>query len=529
MSECPKCGSNYGMALEDGKSYCISCKAFFGDVKSSPMIKKKGKMTEEEIAEEVASVKTLRHMALKDRRVSKEVATFYDVRVSFNNDGEVAKHYYPYGEGVYNVRVVEGKRFYQLHDSLTLFGADKFPPGGKRIVINEGEVDTLSMAEASYGKYHKFYPVVGVKGSNRSDVLLANREYLRSFKEVILMFDDDEAGHKAEADAIRIIGMDKVKVAKLPCKDANQVLLERGSDTLLQCMFEAQPFVPSGIISTEQLWEKLVEYNNTPSVLFPSCLHHVNKKTKGMRKGEITLFVSGTSTGKSTLMREISLHLKETEDTRVGIVALEESPAETARKLSGMVLKRNPANEELSLEDLKPGFDSAFGGNKFMLLDHQGSINDSSIIDKMEYMVLCGCEYLIVDHITILVSEGADKLTGNEATDKVMNDLLRFVKKHNVWIGLVSHLRKTGQTGKSFEEGQMPTLDDIKGSGSIKQISFDIVGFARNLMEEDEELRNTIEIAVLKCRFTGLTGPAGNALYDFQTGRLVEVSEITKL
>jgi replicative DNA helicase len=121
-----------------------------------------------------------------------------------------------------------------------------------------------------------------------------------------------------------------------------------------------------------------------------------------------------------------------------------------------------------------------------------------------------------------LVSEGADKLTGNEAIDKTMNDLLRFVKRHNVWIGLVSHLRKTVNTGKAFEEGRMPNLDDIKGSGSIKQISFDIFAFARNLMDDDPVARNTIEMAVLKSRHTGLTGSAGTAYYDYQTGRFMQ-------
>jgi len=106
-----------------------------------------------------------------------------------------------------------------------------------------------------------------------------------------------------------------------------------------------------------------------------------------------------------------------------------------------------------------------------------------------------------------------------------MNDLLRFVKRHNVWVGLVSHLRKTTNTGKAFEEGRMPNLDDIKGSGSIKQISFDIIAFARNLMEPDIVKRNTIDMAVLKCRYTGLTGSVDGAYYDYNSGRFKQISE----
>ena len=66
----------------------------------------------------------------------------------------------------------------------------------------------------------------------------------------------------------------------------------------------------------------------------------------------------------------------------------------------------------------------------------------------------------------------------------------------------------------------MASLDDIKGSGSIKQISFDIVAFSRNMMADDIGERNRISFAVLKSRFNGETGKAGSASYDTFTGRL---------
>ena len=71
----------------------------------------------------------------------------------------------------------------------------------------------------------------------------------------------------------------------------------------------------------------------------------------------------------------------------------------------------------------------------------------------------------------------------------------------------------------------MASIDDIKGSGSIKQISFDIVAFARNLVAEDEGERNTIRFRVLKSRFTGFTGDAGAAVYDTTTTRLSNAAD----
>ena len=106
-----------------------------------------------------------------------------------------------------------------------------------------------------------------------------------------------------------------------------------------------------------------------------------------------------------------------------------------------------------------------------------------------------------------------------------MSDLLKIVKKHNIWLGLISHLRKSQSGGKSFEEGNMASIDDIKGSGSIKQISFDIISFSRNLVSDSESERNTINFRVLKSRFTGLTGNAGSAEYNSNTYRLMNVEK----
>ena len=168
------------------------------------------------------------------------------------------------------------------------------------------------------------------------------------------------------------------------------------------------------------------------------------------------------------------------------------------------------------------GFDSIFGGDRIVLLNHEGNFADGTILDKIEYMCLVGCKYIFIDHITILVSEGVADLTGNEAQDKMMNELSRIVQKHPVWIGLVSHLRKAPSGGKSFEEGKLPTLDDIKGSGSIKQISYDIIAFARNMAADSERDRNTIKVSVLKARTTGQTGPTRDLFYVFEKGRMIE-------
>jgi twinkle protein len=526
---CEDCGgSDPKQIYEDGSTYCFSCKKSHAAPKEERELMD-FKPTDVNNSWAVSKLKEVQDeyttRGFKERNIYKQVSEHYGVKVSYDIDGAIDAHYYPYHSG----NTLAGYKVRTLPKSFTsigsvrggLFGQTLYN-GGKRLVITEGELDAMAVQSAWYKRYKTFYPVVSLRSASSIKDLIEAREWIRNFEEVILWLDNDDAGKSAMKEAARIIGYDKIKVAKSSEKDASDLWI-KDPDQVLKTIYDAVDYTPAGILTKNELWEQLEKYNELESVPYPPFMDGLNDKLKGMRFGEITLWTSGTGSGKSTLLREIGFHLLQSTQDKIGIISLEESPAETARKMAGMAINRNSAKEEISIEDLKVGFDVVFGDDRVMVLDHQGSISDGSIMDFLEYMCLNGCKYLFVDHITILASEGAEGLTGNEAIDKIMNDLLRLVKKYEVWIGLISHLRKTDNKGKSFEEGKLPSMDDIRGSGSIKQISMDIIAFARNAGSENLEERNTIKTKVLKCRYTGLTGPSGNLNYDFNTGRLTEV------
>jgi twinkle protein len=517
---------------EDGGARCFSCNKSFSKkaVDAQEWYEPEPYKNKKESMASVEEINGYMVEGLPSRKISKEVCEFFGVKTSVKSDGSPEAHYYPYGESEvtgYKIRSLP-KTFSYSGEKGTLFGQRLFS-GGKRLVITEGEIDALSVAQAYLSRYGKIYPVVSLPFGAGTKELLANRDWIRGFEEVVLMLDNDEPGQKCTEEAIKIVGLDKVKLAKLPCKDANDALKDPllGVEAVNSAIWNAKRHTPAGIVSRDELWKALQEYNTILAVPYPECMEGVNTKLKGHRPGEIVLFISGTGSGKSTLLREDILHLLKVTKDKIGIISLEENPEETARNLSAMVLNRNPAEEDITLEEIKVGFDQVFGDDRVIILDHQGSIKDDSIIDKLEYMCLMGCKYLFIDHITILVSEGADGLSGNEAIDKIMNDLLRLVKSHGVWIGLVSHLRKSGGGGKSFEEGKLPSIDDIRGSGSIKQISFDIIAFARNMIADDLDTRNTILMRILKARKTGNTGNVPGALYNPKTGRLSKLEEMS--
>jgi len=531
---CGECGSSDAVQVySDGHAFCYSCNHNYKDYNAyieennvQPEPKKQKAMTAFVPQLSLEEIASLGNKGFRERLIDKRVTAHFGVTAGMSGD-TITEHYYPYtiaGKlSAFKKRVVATKEFQIVGEfkDVELFGQSVFREGGKRVVLTEGELDAMSYAQACLQESNQIYPVVSMPSATGIKAVKNNRAWLRSFDEVILWLDNDEAGENGLKAVAKAIGFDKVKVVKGVEKDCNDVLIKHGTKECMRHVWDASPYSPAGIIADKEvLWEQLEEYDNIVSVPYPECLTGLNEKLKGMRPGEITLWTSGTGSGKSTLLREIMLHLLETTDDKIGLVALEEAPAESARKLAGMAINKNPVKEPIPKDELRQGFDKVFGSNRVVVLDHHGSMNDGSIVDTLEAMCVMGAKYLFVDHITILVSEGADGLTGNEAIDKVMNDLLSVAKRHNVWIGLVSHLRKMTTAGSSFEDGKLASLDDIRGSGSIKQISFDILAFARNLQAQTETERNTIRMAVLKSRYTGLTGDCGTAVYNYDTGRL---------
>jgi twinkle protein len=132
------------------------------------------------------------------------------------------------------------------------------------------------------------------------------------------------------------------------------------------------------------------------------------------------------------------------------------------------------------------------------------------------------CHYIFLDHISIVVSAQSN---GDErkAIDEIMTKLRTLVAETGISLICVSHLKRP--ENKGHEEGAATSLAQLRGSGSIAQLSDMVIGLERNGQADDEQTRNTTKVRVLKNRFSGTTGPACNLLYSKVTGRMTELYE----
>lgn len=391
--------------------------------------------------------------------------------------------------------------------------------GGRRIVVTEGEIDALSMAQALNLKW----PVVSVPngaGGAKKD-LAEHIEFLEIFDAVIFMFDNDEPGQEAAIECAELLTPGKAYVAHLPLKDANEMLLAKRSTELVSCAWEAKVYRPDGIVLGETLWEKVSE-EPEQGLGYPwPCL---DKLLYGMRVRELVTWTGGTGTGKSSLIREVAHHIATFHQQRVGIIALEESVRRAALCQMSLAANRQlhlpPVRAVTSDKEMREAFDATMGTKRFVFYDHFGTVEASSLLPRIRYMVLAlKIKWVFLDHISIMVSGMATEGDERKRIDELMTKLRQLVEELDFGLHIVSHLRKT--SGTPHEEGGRISLADLRGSGAIAQVSDAVIGAERDQQGEGGD-NYRILLRALKNRFSGDTGTAGTLMWIPKTGRLVE-------
>jgi len=207
---------------------------------------------------------------------------------------------------------------------------------------------------------------------------------------------------------------------------------------------------------------------------------------------------------------------------------------EESTRRTGLSIMSLAANKPLHLPDSRAtdeekmeAYDKTLGTDRIYLFDHFGSTSVDNIINRVRYLAKAlGCYYIFLDHISIVVSAQG---SGDErkAIDEIMTRLRMLVQETGIALICVSHLRRP--EGKGHEEGSVTSLSQLRGSGSIAQLSDMVLGLERNGQAEDQTVRNTTKVRVLKNRFSGITGSAGQLLYNHESGRMTEYHEEDEL
>ncbi len=526
---CPCGESSKGYNIHsDGYAFCFSCNKRFNNIGEAKMengLQRTNKVVE--MPDKVSS--TGEYRDITDRKISEQTARKYRTKLR-SNGSIISHHYYEYynAEGSHiatKVRQVEGKRIWSQGDmgDALLFGQNLFKSGGKYITIVEGEIDAMSTYEMLGSKW----AVVSIKNGVQSAVQNCKQhlEYLNSFENVVVCFDNDRPGVEASQKVAQLFEPNKCKIVRLEYKDPNEYQKMGKAKDFVQAWWSAETYTPAGIMNLSKLGDSLYEEEYCETIPYPWS--DMNEKTYGMRTGELTTFTSGAGMGKSSIMRELMYHILKNSNDNIGILALEESTKNTAFNIMSV-----EANQRLYIKEIRNQFSreqlniwqkDTIGSGRFFAFDHFGSIGNDEILSRIRYMAKSlDCKWIFLDHLSILVS-GQDDGDERKSIDVLMTKLRSLVEETGVGLLLVSHLRRpTGDLG--HENGKEVTLSHLRGSASIAHLSDSVIALERNQQSDDEVIACTTTIRILKNRYTGETGVSSYLHYDKKSGRMTQIN-----
>lgn len=397
---------------------------------------------------------------------------------------------------------------------LGLFGRHAFEPGSaKAITVTEGYEDAMAVFQMTGMRY----PAVSVHSSSSAERdVRADFEYLNSFDTIVFCFDDDEAGRKA-LKSVSSIGFPIGKVKALTLrkhKDANDYLRASDSEAFSREWWAAPVVKPDGLITGPELWDTMMNRRESFATGYP--WEGLNQLTFGIRLSEMIIITADTKVGKTTLLKHIEHKLLTDPEIvekgyGVGFLHLEEPNGDTALGLLSVhnsVPYHLPTSERPEHE-LRKAYDEVLNNDRVVVWDHFGSNSVDAVLDKVRHMAALGCKYIVLDHLSIVVSDQS----GDERKqlDEIATKLKTLTMELDLAVIAVIHTNRAGQ---------------IRGTAGVEQLANIVIRLAREKLDKNEWRRNITVVSVTENRFCGYTGPASYLFYNKDTARLSELDPV---
>lgn len=459
---------------------------------------------------------------LLKRSLDVDVCRKFDYRVGQDRSGkavQIATYRDSDGNPVAQKVRYPGKDFVILGEAkqMTLWGKHLWPSKGRRVVITEGEIDCLSVAQAT----GLSWPVVSLPNGAQSAkrAIQKDLEWLCGYEQVVLAFDMDEAGRAAAAECAHLLPPGKCAVWEIPRKDASDMLVAGEIKQLNDALWKARTYRPDGIVSLSEIRERVME---DPEEGFPWCFPSLTKATYGRRPGDVIGLGGGTGCGKTDFLTQQMAFDVMTLGLTVGVIYMEQGVGETGRRIAGKLAKRrfHVPNDGWTREELNVTWEALEATNRLFLYDNFGAMDWETIRSKIRYLVtVLGCHVIVLDHLTALAAMEEDERRG---LDRILAEAAGDAKALGHILIFVSHLATP--EGKPHEEGGRVTIRSFKGSRNIGSWCHSMFG-----LERDTQSPGTpTTLRCLKDRFTGdSNGTLIGLAYDSSTGLLSECEAAT--
>ena len=390
-----------------------------------------------------------------------------------------------------------------------------------RTIIVEGEMDALALEVA--GLRHAISVPDGAPTPDSKNLDLKfeylDDERFDKVKQFVLAVDSDEPGRKLEDELARRLGRDKCLRVAWPedCKDANDVLVRHGAETLRHCIEDAKPFPVEGVFSVLDIEDdinNMLEFGMIKGE--PTGWESVNGLYTPA-PGQWTLVTGIPSMGKSEWLDAMAINIAENAGWTFGICSPENQPiswhaAKLMEKRMGERLVAGRVNQA-KFQEAKAWVNDHF---KFIMPEEPSL---EALHAKAKFLIRRhGMKGLIIDPYNELDhTKRKDGVSETEYVSTFLTQLRKFARDNQIHTWLVAHPAKLMKDLK----GVYPVPDGYTVSGSAH-----FYNKADNIIAVHRDVRNPqapTEVHVQKIRSRWL-GKRGVAYLQWQSnsGRFKE-------
>lgn len=515
-----------------------------------------------------------------DRGLRKETLEHYGVRVELSRtDGRTpVAYYFPYYDQRGKLSGYKRKdnnlnksdvghytAIGKVSVDCQLFGQQVAVKSNSRTIhYQEGEFDVLSSYQALKDSLvgtkweGKIEPkVVGLSCGtvNASEATIHNEKFFQGAEKIVLGFDSDEAtkaerikgikrGKEATDDVASVLMKGNIYTVHYEdtMKDPSDYLQNANSNGLAKLLaFEHRRYIAEKVVSADSIgFEECIAQK--PAGVYVPTFPELMRKIRGIRKRELVVLTSLSGAGKTTYVSEICYHLAH--NHRIGMIFLEEETKESIQRMMARRLEINynhfkfDPSKYADKETLKRAYDWVNGAeevenamgekettNRFVFLDHFGSLKVEELMNKIKYLTyVCKCDYIVLDHLTLVVSGNGNVNNQTAELDLVMTELAGFVASNDVGIFAISHLnRSAAEEIKGISNLEEPKWicvkkEDMRGSSSLEALSWVVLGIDLEILPD--RTRGRTRLTVLKNRPCGFLGEADVMQLNESTGIL---------
>lgn len=466
---------------------------------------------------------------LLSRGISEDTAKKYEITTQTGKDNILVFPFYAdngdlmfvkYRKTDFDKTKDKNKEWCEKDGTPILFGMKQCDPDNKTLIITEGQLDSLSVADCGYE--NALSVPTGAKGFTWVSYCW---DFVNRFDEVII-FGDYENGHISLLDEVKS-RFRRLKIKHVreedykDCKDANDILRKYGKDQIKTCIENAVTLPINHVVDLADV----KDINPFDIEKLPTGFKDIDSLLYGgLPFGGLTIVTGKSGLGKSTIASGILLNAI---DGGHRVFAYSgELPNHNFK--SWMTFQAAGSDRVFAYEtkwgdkgynisDANKKMISEWFREKIFIFD-ETDIEEDELVDLVkiveDVIVKNACDVILIDNLMTALDvtqySGSDKY---EKQSNFVRAISRIARTYNVLIILVAHMRKNnfGNNGN----------DEVGGSSDVTNLASVTL-----MVDVDKDDPNTRLFKCWKNRLFGKVNQSGIIVeYDEKSKRIYGIND----